>query len=73
MLKLKKNFIQLLLIRYRGRLFQWKRINRKQSARWEHPSRLKASAFFSLRKKLVVKEHNNLYLGLVTPFKGRVI
>jgi hypothetical protein len=32
-------------------LYQWKRINRKQSARWQHLSWLKASAFFSLQKK----------------------
>jgi len=30
---------------------QWKRINRKQSARWQHLSQLKASAFLSLREK----------------------
>jgi hypothetical protein len=30
---------------------QWKRINWKQSARYQHLSRLKASAFFSLQKK----------------------
>ncbi len=28
---------------------QWKGINRKQSTRWQHLSRLKASAFFSLQ------------------------
>jgi hypothetical protein len=40
---------------------QWKRINCKQSARWQHPSRLKASAFFSLQKNLVsCMKHNNL-------------
>jgi hypothetical protein len=49
---------------------QFKRINRKWSARWQHLSRLKGSAFFSLQKKLVVKEHNNLYLGLVMPSSG---
>ncbi len=47
---------------------QWKRISCKQSARWQHLSRLKDSAFFSLEpKKLVVKKHYNLYLRLVTP------
>ncbi len=35
--------------------FQWKGINCKQSTRWQHLSRLKASAFFSLQKILVVK------------------
>ncbi len=34
------------------------------------PSWLKASAFFSLKKKLVIKRHNNLYLGLVAPSNG---
>jgi len=29
--------------------FKWKRINRKQSTRWQHLSRLKANAFFSLQ------------------------
>ncbi len=29
---------------------RWKRIHRKQSTRWQHLSRLKASAFFSLQK-----------------------
>jgi hypothetical protein len=29
---------------------QWKRISHKQSARWQHLSRLKASAFFYLQK-----------------------
>jgi len=30
--------------------WQWKRISRKQSARWQHLSLLKPSAFFSLQK-----------------------
>jgi hypothetical protein len=52
-------------------MMKWKRINRKKIARWQHLSQLKASAFFSLRKKnLVVKERNNFYLGLVTPSSG---
>ncbi len=46
---------------------QWKGINRKQSTRWQHLSWLKASAFFSLQKNLVVIKHSNLYLGLVLP------
>ncbi len=33
---------------------QWKGINCEQSTRWQHLSRLKASAFFSLQKILVV-------------------
>jgi hypothetical protein len=49
---------------------QWNRISRKQSARWQHLSRLKASAFSSLQKNLVVKKHNNLYLGLVALSSG---
>ncbi len=31
---------------------EWKGINCKQIARWQHLSRLKASAFFSLQKKI---------------------
>jgi len=46
---------------------QWKGINRKQSPKWQHLSQLKASAFFSFQKKLVVMKHSNLYLGLVMP------
>ena len=49
---------------------QWKGINCKQSTRWQHLSRLKASVFFSLQKKLVVMKHSNLYLGLVLPSGG---
>jgi hypothetical protein len=49
---------------------QWKGINCKQSTRWQHLSRLKASAFFSLQKNLVVMKHSNLYLGLVLPSGG---
>ncbi len=41
---------------------EWKGINCKQSTRWQHLYRLKASVFFSLPKKvLVVMKHNNLY------------
>ncbi len=49
---------------------EWKGINRKQSTRWQHLSRLKASAFFSLQKILVVMKHSNLYLGRVLPSGG---
>jgi hypothetical protein len=49
---------------------QWKGINHKQSTRWQHLSRLKASAFFSLQIFLVVMKHSNLYLGLVLPSGG---
>ncbi len=45
---------------------QWKGINCKQCTRWQHLSRLKASAFFSLQKNLVVMKHSYLYLGLGT-------
>ncbi len=37
--------------------------------RWQHLSRLKASAF-SLQIFLVVKKHSNLYLGMVLPSGG---
>ncbi len=52
-------------------MMQWKRINRKQSARWQHLTRLKASAFFSLQKDLVsCMKCNNFYSGLVMPSRG---
>ncbi len=35
---------------HRQKWIKWKSINRKQSARWQHLSRLKASASFSLQK-----------------------
>ncbi len=43
---------------------QWKRINCKQSARWQHLSRLKASL---CKKIFSCMKCNNLYSGLVTP------
>ena len=43
-------------------LYQWKGINRKQSTRWQHLSRLKASAFFSLQKKFSCYETQQLIL-----------
>jgi hypothetical protein len=46
---------------------EWKRISRKQSARWQHLSRLKAITFLSLKIFLVVKKCNYLNLGLVMP------
>jgi hypothetical protein len=49
---------------------QWKRISHKQSARWQHLSRLKASAFFFLQKIVSCMKCNNLYSGLVTPSSG---
>jgi hypothetical protein len=48
----------------------WKGINCKQSTRWQHPSRLKAGAFFSLQFFLLIMKHSNLYLGLVLPSGG---
>ncbi len=49
---------------------QWKRINHKQSARWEHLSWVKASTFLFEIFLLGVKKHNNLYLKLVMPSSG---
>jgi len=49
---------------------QWKGINCKQSTMWQHLSRLKASAFFSLQKNFVVMKNSILYLGLVMPSGG---
>jgi len=51
-------------------LDQWKRINRKQSARWQHLSWLKASAFLYEILLLGVKKHINLYLRLDMPYSG---
>ncbi len=77
-----KSFIDVLRCIYIGKILlrkrawyrlwlKWKRINCKQSARWQHLSWLKACAFFSLQKKLVsCVKRNNLYLGLVTPSSG---
>jgi hypothetical protein len=45
---------------------KWKGINRKQSTRWQHLSRLKASAFFSLQKILSCYETQLLILGTGT-------
>jgi len=45
---------------------QWKGINRKQLTRWQHLSRLKASAFFSLLKKISCYETQQLILGTGT-------
>jgi hypothetical protein len=51
-------------------LMQWKRINHKQIAGWQHVSQLKASAFLFEIFLLGVKKYNNLYLRLVTPSSG---
>jgi hypothetical protein len=45
---------------------QWKGINRKQSTRWQHLSRLKASEFFSLQKNFSCYETQQLILGTGT-------
>jgi len=45
---------------------QWKGINCKQSTRWQHLSRLKASAFFSLQKNFSCYETQQLILGAGT-------
>ncbi len=41
---------------------QWKGIDHKQSTRWQHLSRLKASAFFSLQKKFSCYKTQQLIL-----------
>ncbi len=45
-------------------LSQWKRTSCKQNARWQHLSRLKANAFFSLKKKISCYETLHLILGI---------
>ncbi len=45
-------------------------INHKQIDRWQHLSRLKASAFLFEIFLLGVKKYNNLYLRLVMPSSG---
>jgi hypothetical protein len=49
---------------------QWERINRKQIARWQHLSWLKARAFLFEIFLLGVKKYNNLYLRFATPSSG---
>jgi hypothetical protein len=52
---------------------RWKRIRCKQNARWQHLSRLKASAFFSLQQKdLVVKKHGNAIWWVMEPYNLNV-
>jgi hypothetical protein len=43
-------FDQFIILYIFSNTLQWVRINCKQSARWQHLSQLKASAFFSLQK-----------------------
>ncbi len=45
---------------------QWKGIKCKQSTRWQHLSRLKASAFFSLQTFFTCYETQQLILGTGT-------
>ncbi len=52
------------------KVLQWKRINHKKSAKWQHLSRLKASAFLFEIFLSCVKKHSNLYLRLVMPSSG---
>ncbi len=47
-------------------LCKWKGINRKQSTRWQHLSRLKASAFFNLQNIFSCYETQQLILGIGT-------
>jgi hypothetical protein len=47
-------------------VLQWEGINRKQSTRWQHLSRLKASAFFSSQKNFSCYETQQLILGTGT-------
>ena len=49
--------------------FQWKGINRKQSARWQHLSRLKVSVFFSLQIFFSCYETQQLILGTGTAIR----
>jgi hypothetical protein len=49
---------------------QWKGSNRKQRARWQHVSGLKASASVFGKINYGGLKHNSLYLGLVLPSGG---
>jgi hypothetical protein len=51
-------------------VIQWKGSNRKQSARWQHVSWLKASASVMGKINYGGLKHNSLYLGLVLPSGG---
>ncbi len=53
---------------WQARVFvlQWKGINRKQSTKWRHLSRLKASAFFSLQKNFSCYKTQQLIVGTGT-------
>jgi hypothetical protein len=56
----------LILYYLKNCLVQWKGINCKQSTRWQHISRLKASAFFSLQNFFSCYETPQLILGTGT-------
>ncbi len=64
------NRFQTFVQNFYSSLFEWKRINHKQIARWQYLSRLKASAFLFEIFLLDVKKYNNLYFRLVTPSSG---
>ncbi len=49
---------------------QWKRINHKQNAGWQHLSQLKVSAFCSLQKNCQLYEMQQLILGISLPSSG---
>jgi hypothetical protein len=51
------------ILPYYKNICQWKGINRKQSTRWQHLSRLKAIAFFSLQKNLSCYKTQQHILG----------
>ncbi len=52
------------------KFWEWKRINHKQSARWQHLSQFKASAFLFEIFLLGVKKHSSSYLRVVSPSSG---
>ncbi len=55
----------------KNRRAEWKGSNRKQSARWQHISRLKAITFCVFGKiNYGGWKHNSSYLGLVLPSGG---
>ncbi len=60
------NILKILFIFFARLPEEWKGINRKQSTRWQHLSRLKASAFFSLQIFFTCYETQQLILGTGT-------
>jgi hypothetical protein len=57
-------------IQSRPRTWDQKSMEHKQSARWQHLSQLKASAFLFEFFSSGVKKHNNFYLRLVMSSSG---